>query len=1184
MSDDRETQPDPAARLPAQPVPATSLEARTAIVEMLRRDLIGPLPEDVAPSDADLQRERLGPAPSSWYLTGFISPVGQDYVEDDPDQQEETETTLDGLESDTPEAEAAAADDELPEPPTVRRRFTPSSIGLTVLVPAETQSVKVRVTWGDYLTEPPLPVSILIAEETDGGTVPNIEWQRVPREQPVTLAVPANGKGAPVPVPDSAAHQRPGGALELTCHARPFTIEDPDAGPIHVKALSIFLVNRRDGVRRRYADIAAAFQVRLAVTCAEGLLPRHDLTGYRSDDDDHRIADLHYRKEAEYAVGRNISAGWEAPDESGVVRCAWTNPLPTAEVEQVAPNLDIQGVEFGMEALAGLAAEGGDALTAQLSALPDAYGQWIAGQTDRLDGLAARRRDIGERLIADAETARQRIAAGIELLQQDNQCRRAFRIMNLAISRAIRRRSVGAAGDPETQPAPRWRPFQLAYILLNLSGLTDKTSPDREIVDLLFFPTGGGKTEAYLGLAAYTIARRRLSAGGVLGAGVAVIMRYTLRLLTLDQLSRAAGVVCALELMRTDPEFVDEAGQPILGDWPIEIGLWVGSDASPNILGGTRNTGDHTAVTRVRRFKKDGRQAPAPIKSCPWCGTAFDKQSFDCCPDFSAPKNMTITCANPNCDFTRDRPLPLLTVDETIYRRLPAFIIATVDKFAGLPWLGQAGAFFGHVTRHDEHGFYGAAEPNEGRPLYNDSSLDPPELIIQDELHLISGPLGTVAGLYETAIDRLASRHYEGHRVRPKIVASTATVRRARDQIRALFDRKCTRVFPPPGIERTDSFFAHTLPSSDQHPARLYLGLAAQGRGPKLVFLRGLTTLMASAGTIFHDAGGIEAENNPADPYMTALSYFNALRELGGARRIVEDEVHDRLSRYSSHKRIEPPCQAFEDRTIGDPLELTSRVSTDEVAEAKSRLESAFCDPDAAKVDVALATNMISVGLDISRLGLMVVQGQPKTAAEYIQASSRVGRQSDKPGLVVTILNLHKPRDRTHYESFHLFHRTFYRAVEATSVTPWAARALDRSLAAVLVTIGRHLRPEMTPERAVQAIGEIPDYREEVINTFLERAPDGAIVGGREALRTYLEKLLDDWETVVDALAPRLVYSDRRQAAQPLLHQPLDPAIANLNPPEHRRFLAARSMRDVEANIVLRVRDPYGNSFNADDI
>ena len=244
-----------------------------------------------------------------------------------------------------------------------------------------------------------------------------------------------------------------------------------------------------------------------------------------------------------------------------------------------------------------------------------------------------------------------------------------------------------------------------------------------------------------------------------------------------------------------------------------------------------------------------GKNAPAPIKACPWCGTAFSTASFDCVLNMSAPLNVTITCANPACDFTRDRSLPLLTVDEVIYRRLPAFLIATVDKFAGLPWVGEAGAFFGHVDRHDENGFYGAALPGEGGPLFDEQVLDPPDLIIQDELHLISGPLGTVAGLYETAIDRLSTRMVGGHRVRPKIVASTATVRRARAQIKALFDREETQIFPPPGVARTDSWFAITRPT-DQEPARLYLGLAAQGRGPKLVFLRGLVSLMAAAGAL----------------------------------------------------------------------------------------------------------------------------------------------------------------------------------------------------------------------------------------------------------------------------------------------------------------------------------------------
>jgi hypothetical protein len=447
------------------------------------------------------------------------------------------------------------------------------------------------------------------------------------------------------------------------------------------------------------------------------------------------------------------------------------------------------------------------------------------------------------------------------------------------------------------------------------------------------------------------------------------------------------------------------------------------------------------------------------------------------------------------------------------------------------------------------------------RPLFNGAALDPPDLIIQDELHLISGPLGTVAGLYEIAIDRLATREHAGRRIRPKIVASTATVRRASSQIRALFDRAETAVFPPPGIDRHDSFFARTL-SSTESPARWYLGLAAQGRGPKLVFLRALTTLVAAAAAQYHtEAPNLAAgERNPADPYMTALCYFNALRELGGARRIVEDEVTDKAGHYGSdRRRISPNDQPFGDRRIGEPIELTSRVSTDQVAEAKRRLETAF-EGEAETVHIALATNMISVGLDITRLGLMLVQGQPKTAAEYIQATSRVGRVPERPGLVVTILNLHKPRDRMHYEQFGNFHRTFYRAVEATSVTPWAARALDRALAAVVVAIARHIKPDLTPERTVTELRDHPDTRLRVREAILARAPDHLVVGGRHALGEAIDGLFEDWIATAEeqtANGNPFYYGHR---AQRLLHVPLDPALPNLSP-EHRRFVAGRSKR-----------------------
>lgn len=1158
----------------------TSAEIRNRLVEVLRRDLIGPRP---APLDDDIARERLAEKPSRWYLTGFLAPSEEEPEKDDPVAQEEQELEADM--SDGAGAGGATGDNEEPETPAVRRRFLPSSLGLTVMLPPEVTELEAVVTWGDYVAEPPLPEQMLIGEE--GGEDEKLppEWVRLPQERRVRLAV-GDQRGEEVLVPESASPSVRGGALILTTHGRTFTIDTPEGTRQQVRAVTVFLVNRRPTAKRRYTDVTYAFQAGLALLCPEGFLPRYDLSGYRSSDEDLRLGDLHYRDVEEYAVGRNTAAAWQM-DGDGRVRRVWNDPLPLAEVERVAPNETIDDVEFGMEALARLADEGAAALSGALASLPTVYGVWIEGERRKAEELKAERRhEVAERLVADMETARARIADGIALLGKNDRVRRAFGLMNQAVAMAYRRRSAGPGGNPAAVGEPRWRPFQLAFILLNLRALAQKEHPDREAVDLLFFPTGGGKTEAYLGLAAFAIAHRRLSAGGVLGAGVAVIMRYTLRLLTLDQLSRAAGVVCALELLRTDPRNVNDNGRRLLGDWPIEIGLWVGSDASPNRLGKQGDTGDHTAVTRVRRFKRTGQRAPAPIKACPWCGTPFGRDSFACVPTMAAPRNMEVRCANPACEFTGDRPLPVLTVDEPIYRRLPAFLIATVDKFAGLPWVGPSGAFFGHVDRFDpDQGFFGAAEPDGGRPFENRMTLDPPDLIIQDELHLISGPLGTVAGLYETAIDQLCARSSGGRTIRPKIVASTATVRRAAGQIRALFDRERTAVFPPSGIDRKDSFFARTV-RDEANPPRWYLGLAAQGRGPKLVFLRALTTLVTAAAAEYAAADMIEGGTNPADPYMTALCYFNALRELGGARRIVEDEVRDRARRYGTERRRRFPADApFHDRLVGVPLELTSRVSTDDVAEAKRRLEAVF-GQGLDTVDVALATNMISVGLDITRLGLMAVQGQPKTAAEYIQATSRVGRDSARPGLVVTVLNIHKPRDRMHYEQFGQFHRTFYRAVEATSVTPWAARALDRALAAVVVTLTRHLDPFLTPERAVSALKEQPEVRRRVRDTIIDRAPEAAVAGGREALAAAVDSLLADWIQVADeqtATGRPFAYT-RDGGPQRLLYPPLDPAIPNLSVP-HQRFVCGRSMRDVEPNVHLKVLDPEGRQIaNADDV
>jgi len=1171
----------------------TSQDVRSKLVDLLRRDLIGPHPD----LDHDLGREVLkDEKPSRWYVGGFLVPAydGKAPATDDEDKAEAAEDdllaseTLDGPPRGGDLGQAAEEQDTADQPP--KDRFLPSSIGLTVMLPEAVSEIELRATWGDYKTEPPLPDSLFLPEAREKGQKrPNrpdeLHWVRIPGEATLTLKVTHNRSG--IVVPGSSAPQRPGGGLEVQLHQRVMVQKTPEGTLERLRVVTVFLVNRRKRAAAPYTDISYAFQARIELACPAGFHPRDDKSTYLSDDFDLRLGDLHYRDVCEYAVGRNSSGGWdERFDENGQrlpVTRVWTDPMPTQEVEKVAPNTDIKGVEFEMEALRDISRNGAEAIEAALSGLPHLYGQWHLEQQALVNGLAPRRRGMAMTLLDNVAKAKGRIENGIALLQRVDHvganAREAFAIMNEAMEMAARQREASIQKKlPVSVEAPKWRPFQLAFVLLNLVGLTERESPEREIVDLLFFPTGGGKTEAYLGLAAYSIALRRLRGSGVLGAGVSVIMRYTLRLLTLDQLGRAAGLVCALELIRTR----DADGARRLGTWPIEIGLWVGRAASPNRLRPKGQTTEpEAATTWLNRYKKNpGKEkSPVPLKVCPWCYTPLTADSFRIHPSAAAPKALAIKCENPDCAFTRDRDLPVLIVDDTIYRRLPAFLIATMDKFAALPWEGRSGAFFGHVDRFDPaDGFYGAAEPREGRPLGNGNHLDPPDLIIQDELHLISGPLGTVAGLYEAAIDLLASRQGRDRVIRPKIVASTATVRRAEKQIQALFDREETAVFPPPGIDRRHSFFAHTVDSA-QEPARLYLGIASQGRGPKLLFLRSLQTLLGGSAAL-SELPRVD-QDDPADPYLTVLAYFNALRELGGARRIVEDEIREHAASYGDKRqRLEPRGTPFGNRDLRQPLELTSRVSTDEVAIAKERLGQALKgsggETIAASIDVALATNMISVGLDITRLGLMVVQGQPKTAAEYIQATSRVGRASEKPGLVVTLLNLHKPRDRTHYEQFRAFHASFYRAVEATSVTPFAPRALDRALAALVVAACRHLDADLTPQDGARRLQDYPQVKQRVREAVRARATSAGVdkhLVDRAVERT--NDLFVAWERIAEEQGRQFGYDDGA-AQRRLLQRPLDPDIDILADPDHHLFTAARSMRDVEHGAFLKAADPWG--------
>ena len=1141
---------------------STSPQVRARLAQALNLDLIGPRAQH------ELAEERLPGwvRPSNWYLTGFLVPSGarpeQQGVDADEDEDLDETPASGGLAEESSEERKAA-----------KRGFFPSSIGLSFLVAKEAQVLSVTVRWGDYAP----------GEVEDGEGKPLKVWQRRPRERTMQVSITPSENPSE---PDSASPMQPP-STEAAAQTGDFPIPDSSGLCLHVderpinteglagipdgtRAVSIFLVNRR-ALEADNPDLAFAFQAEIEVSGEQAFVPRPNLRGAREGDWDERMADLHYADTPEYATGHGVSADWELVD--GVCRRLCTAWIPSAEVEKTE-TMPVPGAELGMDALGKLA--DGPAAQDALRPLVAEYRAWIASRRNEVSPLTDARRETAEELLRLAALAAERMQRGIEVLTKDADALDAFRVANRAVARALQQRLP----EQFAERPPHWRAFQLAFILLNLPGVADPADAHRETVDLLFFPTGGGKTEAYLGLAALAMVLRRLrnpEQNARQGAGVSVIMRYTLRLLTLDQLARATGLVCALELER-------EANTERYGEWPFEIGLWVGKAATPNRMGKRGEQGSDSARAKTRQFQAnpDSRPSPIPLENCPWCGEKFAPDSFQLRPNSDAPKELWVACANFECDFSGERPLPILAVDEPIYRRLPAFLIATVDKFASLPWEARAGKLLGGAERCDAQGFYGAADASQEQRL--NRPLPPPDLIIQDELHLISGPLGTMVGLYETAIEALCMGGLDGAAARPKIVASTATVRRAQNQIQALFGRPQTQVFPPPGPDRRDAFFARTRPLQETS-GRRYLGIAATGRSPKLVMRKVWLALMGAAERAFREAGGHKNQDNPADPYMTVLGYFNSLRELGGARRILEEEVQNTLKEYGERKRIGEARGLFRDRrTFSEVLELTSRVSTNKVAEARQRLECAFHEKQ--RVDCAIATNMISVGLDIPRLGLMVVQGQPKAHAEYIQATSRVGRDDRRPGLVVTLLNAHKPRDRSHYERFRHYHETFYRSVEVSSVTPFSARALDRGFAGVLVGLARHAEGKLTPPEGAERIAEVrPQLQRQLVQALQERInkqPFAAETERQEAKSSIEQRvadLLDAWGRIVadyhaNNVAVQYQRHEQRQP-RPLLREMLD---ADFESADHRKFRANRSLRDVEPEVNLHLLDPRGQA------
>ncbi len=1030
-----------------------SAEEQAYVRELLQLAVIDDL---LGPADGPVE-EIVGMSVRDRYLVGKLAPM-----DTEPDAAETDNFGTSGK---------VDSDDQGEEIETSSSHsLVPSSMGFTFCVDGKLESVQLFANWGRYERTQ--------SEREDEETGKSRRcWKRIP-----------SGGSAVV-----SLNKRTIDPIRVDADCPSIVVQGSVSAPLENgdRLVTLFLVNTQT-MPEQNQDQAWIFQPELMVRDKEGqaIFRRRPILRADEFDEEREALEMIYRDRVEFAVGHGVSVhATVSKEDSERATEIGTTILPEYEIQVTeTPGLDpedrpamrrmIADGLLDMERLADLER---DELIAGLKVLTDDYADWISEGRSLVGsgsfGYDATATETMERCALVLE----RLKEGVEVLSTDDRALAAFRFANRAMA-AQRVHSLYSLakrrGDEVTVEALNvrknrsWRPFQLAFMLLSIPALADPTHRDRTqpleaFADLLWFPTGGGKTEAYLGVAAFTMGIRRLQGdmGGLDGGrGLAVIMRYTLRLLTLQQFQRATALICAMEVLRR--------GEPaVWGETPFTIGLWVGQRVTPNTT-----EESHAAIEKERDGKYGTGSTPAQLTSCPWCGSEIAPGR-----EIRVDRDLGRTflyCGDKygRCEFSQAKSknlgLPVLVVDNEIYRHPPSMLIATVDKFAMMAWRGQVRTLFGKATREcPRHGLLWPeadcngnhnAKGNLPRVSVKEiTPIRPPDLIIQDEFHLISGPLGTMVGLYETAVDELSTWSIDGKTIRPKVIASTATVRKAEEQVNNVFLRKVS-VFPPHGLDVEDNFFS-VQRSVEDKPGRLYMGICSPGSSRPAVLIRVYVALLTAAQSLFQRFGAA------ADPYMTVVGYFNSLRELGGMRRLAEDDVQTRAYRVQMSDVKRP---GLSQRSVRIVDELTSRVSNKEIPKKLDQLEVKFKPTwekgETRAIDIVLATNMLSVGVDVNRIGLMVVNGQPKNTAEYIQATSRVGRSF--PGFVCTVLTWSRPRDLSHYETFEHYHATFYKHVEAQSVTPFAARALDRGLTGAMVSLLRLENDSMNPNPGAQSL------------------------------------------------------------------------------------------------------------------
>lgn len=823
--------------------------------------------------------------------------------------------------------------------------------------------------------------------------------------------------------------------------------------------------------------------------------------------------DLLYRNKKSFGIGHGVSVDYLDISKSGdgTIR---TSYLPRYEVPNTnfevpnVGNFDILSM-FNLSDLSDISKSN---IIDGLSEFIDKYDEWIGKISRKASNIEKSLQEAVKNNLLNCNIAKDRMRDGLDLLINDNEVFKSFQLANKAMYiqriQAIFKEKVDTTEGFKVyknfdKNLCRWRGFQLAFLLMVISSISNKKSKFRDIVDLIWIPTGGGKTEAYLGVSAFTIFYRRLKRKDK-GLGTTIIMRYTLRLLAAQQFERACKLICACEYIRQE----DKVG---LGKEPITIGLWIGSEQTPNSL--------KDAKYYLGEMKKDKyADNKFQLLKCPWCGeilTRDNEKNNDVLGYYikrGRDSKFIFRCPNDNCYYAEE--LPIQVVDECLYKEPPTLLFSTVDKFAMLPWKEEAINFFRY------------------------KQCDPPELIIQDELHLISGPLGTLVALFETAIDYLCT--IDG--IRPKIISSTATICEATEQVENLYNRK-TLQFPPPGIEIEDSFFTKEE-NLENKPGRLYVGVTGIGQTQ-------ITTEIRLFAALLQRVSKLNISEDTLDKYWTLVSYFNSIRELGKALTLVDDDVKDYMIRIASRTGT-----IYDTRKVYSASELTSRISSYQIVKILDELGNKYPNNP---INVLLATNMISVGVDVPRLNLMTIIGQPKLTSEYIQASSRVGRTD--PGLVYTLYDSRKSRDESYYEIFQSYHQAFYKYVEPTSITPFSEPALERMLHSVFIAMVRHNNTILNGDDTARYFDETDEEIIKIKQYILDRA-----CSKNSKDKKMVEEKLDDiivrWKEKSDIDDIPLKYA---KGNNPLMNRYYE------KPSEIKGIETMTSMRNVDGELLVKV-------------